>query len=386
MTRSRTPTEAGPRGLVNLPAVLFVLAAVAVAAAPARGQVPCEIHRLDPPEQGFYSKRAAVRGLPILAHADVSDAAIEEAARRIDRLIGRSEGIADNIRRLGVRMCVIGKDQQTSDLPMYRHMKGKLVDGKQTFDQRGRGYGGLYASCAEENLLLLPSDRFRDHRDICSHEFAHTILAYGLCREVRDKVEQQWKKSIAAGKWKTMYAAGNAHEFFAELTMWYLGSRGDYGKAEPPPSIGAGWLRSYDPDAYELLDSIYSGRLAPGRIDVTDLPALPAEREGQVRSQDNQPSTEVFFHNQTDQPVHLWWLDQQGKRRDYGEVAPGDVKSQSTFATHAWLLVRQDGTVLGIYVADRTIGRIVIRTGGPAGTAPTSGPASASRPAAQPAC
>jgi alpha-glucosidase len=252
---------------------LAALMAAAIWSLPAGGQVVAPVEKLSPPEEGFYSKRMVIHGVPILAHADVSDAALEEAARRIDRQIGRSRGIADNLRRLGARMYVIGKDQQTSDLPMYRHMKGKPFDGKATIDERGRGYGGLYASCSEENLLLLPSDRFREHRDICVHEFAHTILSFGASREVYRKVEQQWKKSLAAGKWKTMYAAKNPQEFFAELTMWYFGSRGDYGKCQPAPTKGALWLRSYDAEAYELIDSIYSGRLGRGQGPLQGRPA-----------------------------------------------------------------------------------------------------------------
>lgn len=50
----------------------------------------------------------------------------------------------------------------------------------QALDDRGRGYGGFHASCGEENLLRLPCDRYRDHRDILTHEFAHTCLSWGL--------------------------------------------------------------------------------------------------------------------------------------------------------------------------------------------------------------
>lgn len=50
----------------------------------------------------------------------------------------------------------------------------------QALDDRGRGYGGFNASCGEENLLRLPCDRYRDHRDILTHEFAHTCLSWGL--------------------------------------------------------------------------------------------------------------------------------------------------------------------------------------------------------------
>ena len=323
-------------------------------------QVMGEIERLDPPEQGFFGKRLIIQGIPILAHETVSDAALEEAARRIDRQLGRAPEIAANLARLGTQMHLIGKDQQTSDLPEYRHMKDKPFEGSATIDERGRGYGGLYASCAEENLLLFPSDRFTDHRDICSHEFAHTIMEFGLSADIRDRIQAQYKASTEAGKWKTMYAATNPGEFLAELTMWYLGTRGDYGKLDPPPEPGAHWLRSYDPDAYALLDDVYSGRLKPAPVEVIDLKRLPPEAEGTLRSQADQPATTVIFINRTDQPLERFWLDFDGKRKSYGIIPPGGIASQSTFVTHAWLLTDPDGRVLGIWAPEKAVGRVTI--------------------------
>jgi hypothetical protein len=340
-------------------AVLLAVAATAEGADP----LP-PIERIDPPLRGFFAKRLVVRGIPILSHEVVSDAALDEAGRRLERLLGRAPAIVANLNALGAELHVAGKDQAITDLPQYRHMKGKPFDGKQTMDERGRGYGGIHCSCCEENLLLLPSDRWKDHRDICSHEFAHGIFGYGLDRAVRQKWEARWKASTAAGKWKGTYAAGNPHEFFAELTMWYIGSRGDYGKLDPPPVPGPRWLRGYDPEAYDLLDDIYSGRLAPGKVEVEDLKPLPAAAEGAVRSQGGQPATEIVFVNRGDTPVELFWLDFEGKRQGRGPLPPGGVESESTYAGHAWLVQKADGTVLGRYVCGRAVGRVVAGEGG----------------------
>ncbi len=343
----------------GLSAVTLLLLSVATVRS-SHAQVTGDIEPIDPPGQGFYSKQLLARGIPIMAHADVSDAALNEAARRIDRQLARAPAIAANLRRLGAQMHIIGKDQQTSDLPEYRHLRGQPFEGDQTIDERGRGYGGLFASCSEENLLLFPSDRFREHRDICTHEFAHTIFEFGVSRDIRDQVEAQRQQSLAAGKWSGAFAAGNAGEFFAELSMWYFGSRGDYGSIRPPPSPGPHWLRAYDRDAYALLDAIYSGRLKPAKARVRDLTPLPPEAEGRVRSKSDQPDTDVIFINKRAEPVRLYWLDFEGKRRSYGVVPPGGARSQSTFATHAWLLEGEDGQVLGIYVPDGTLGRVTV--------------------------
>jgi alpha-glucosidase len=336
------------------------LVLVALMSAAGVSQVPGEIERVDPPRQGFYGKRIVAEGIPVLAHESVSDAALEEAARRINGQLGRAPEIAANLARLGAELHLIGKDQQTTDLPEYRDMKGKPFEGDATMDERGRGYGGLHASCAEENLLMYPSDRFTDHRDICRHEFAHTIMGYGLSPDLRERIEAQYAASLAAGRWKDTYAATNADEFFAELTMWYFGTRGDYGKLDPAPEPGALWLLRYDPDAYALLDDLYSGRLKPAPVEVVDLPRLPPEAEATTRSQPDQPATTVIFLNLTDQPIERFWLDFEGQRKSYGVIPPGGLASQNTFATHAWLLTGAEGQVLGIWVPEKTVGRIVV--------------------------
>jgi hypothetical protein len=267
---------------------------------------------------------------------------------------------------MGAELHIIGEKQEVSDLPEYRHMKGKPFEGTQTVDARARGLGGLTSSCCDENLLMLPSDRWTDHRDICVHEFAHGILEFGVTRDIRDKVEAQRKASLAAGRWTTMYAGTNDQEFFAELTMWYFGTRGDYGKLQPPPSPGPRWFRSYDPEAYNLLDAIYSGRLKPGKIEVKELAPLGPEAEAKTRSGDSRRPTTIIFVNKTDKPVEKFWLDFGGKRKSYGTLRPGGMDSISTFATHAWLIEGQNKAVLGIFVAEEGIGRAVIR--GPEGT------------------
>jgi len=318
------------------------------------------IQKVVPPVAGFYSKRLTVRGIVVLAHADVSDAAIREAARRLDRQLAGAPAIQGNLARLGVQVHIIGKDQACSDLPEYRHLRGKPVDGTKTIDERGRGYGGLFASCAEENLLRLPSDRWKDHRDICMHEFAHTIFAFALDGALRGKIEAQHRNSLAAGRWKTTYAATNADEFFAELTMWYFGTRGDYGKLEPPPAEGADWLRAYDTEAYDLLDAVYRGRFRPPQLEVAELTPLPPDSEGKVRSKASEQPTQLMVFNPTAQPAKLFWLDWEGRRKDFGQVPPGSAESRRTFVGHPWLVELQDGRVVGIFVPNERIGRVTV--------------------------
>ena len=166
--------------------------------------------------------------------------------------------------KAGAELHIIGRDQVTTDLPEWRHDKGKPLAEYHglTRDQRTRGMGGLMTSCGEENLLLLEKDRYRG-RDICVHEFAHNILGHGASREFRQKLREQHRRSLDRGLWVGSYAGSNLDEFFAELTMWYFGTHGDLTMKGPKPANGREGLKGYDPEACSLLDDFYSGRMEP---------------------------------------------------------------------------------------------------------------------------
>ncbi len=251
--------------------LLFALCSACIVLAsssPFAQDKPAEkIVRLDPPELGFFSKALIYNGLPIKAHAVVADEALFKARDWMERELQHLPDAAYNMQMAGVEFHIIGKDQQTSDLPEHRALKGKPFDGKRTVDERTRGLGGLFASCGEENLLKLAVDRYHD-RDICPHEFAHTLMNYGLTEKIRARIRQQREHSLAAGKWVKAYAGSNADEYFAELTMWYFGGHGDMGMTGEKPAPGPESLKKYDPDAYVLLDDLYSGRIKVERVPV----------------------------------------------------------------------------------------------------------------------
>jgi alpha-glucosidase len=226
------------------------------------------LQSLDPPEQNFFSKKLDFHGIPIKAHKVVADEALYAAFDRLAMMLKYQPMIVSNLVTAGCELHIIGREQVTTDLPEWRQDKGKPLEEYHglTRDQRTRGMGGLLTSCGEENLLKLEKDRYRG-RDICMHEFAHSVRNFGIPREVRARFDEQFKRSLEQGLWRKSYAGSNPDEFFAELTMWYFGTHGDLSMIGPKPKDGAEGLKEYDPGAFGLLDDFYHGRFKVGGVD-----------------------------------------------------------------------------------------------------------------------
>jgi len=111
----------------------------------------------------------------------------------------------------------------------------------------------------------LPNDRYRG-RDILTHEFTHTIHRYGLSPNIQRMISETYKKAREKKLWETPagrleYGGTNEDEYLAEMAMWYVGGRGDWPRGMPPMKPGPEFLKSYDPDGYQLVDDLFQGRL-----------------------------------------------------------------------------------------------------------------------------
>jgi hypothetical protein len=248
---------------------------------------------LDPPEQGFFAKELIFHGIPVKAPEVVADAAVYAAYDRLSmmfaHLLTKQPMLISNLVAAGVELHIIGRDQVTTDLPEWRHDKGKPLAEYNglTRDQRTRGMGGLLTSCGEENLLKLEKDHYNG-RDVCVHEFSHSIRNYGIPRDVRARFDEQYRNSLAKGLWEKSYAGSNPDEFFAELTMWYFGTHGDLHMTGPKPENGSEGLKKYDPEAYALMDEFYSGRIKIPKVEPRR--RFNREENGTTRPATNAPS------------------------------------------------------------------------------------------------
>src|SRR5262245_60301323 len=167
----------------------------------------------------FYKKHVDVKGMPVVASAEVADEALQRTHYLVTRMLAGRPDILQALVKHGTRLIIIGKDQVYTDMPEYRNHWNPTYQ-----NERVRGTGGLdVTSFGEENLLNLPLDRY-DDESIAVHEFCHTIDA------ALRRVDPTWRKRLAQayqsarnkGLWKDAYAASNPAEYWAEICQSYF--------------------------------------------------------------------------------------------------------------------------------------------------------------------
>ena len=88
------------------------------------------------------------------------------------------------------------------------------------------------------------------------------------------------------------------------------------------------------------------------------------------RTQRTGEATTVSFANQTDGPVGLFWIDQQGERKSYGRIADGETREMNTYAGHVWLVADAKGETLAVVAArDEALELVIDGKGQPAAPA-----------------
>ncbi len=175
----------------------------------------------------FYQKYIDVGGLPIVGSANVSDAALAEAAWIVQQMLGQRSDILRAMADNRTRLAVMAWNEYTSDVPEHQHLEPRVY-----WDRRARGLGATpqapAVSCAEENLLGHPNDPYSTE-NICIHEFAHAIHQMGMVDvdpSFDSRLERAYEQAIAQGLWQGTYAAVDRMEYWAEgVQSWFDDNR-----------------------------------------------------------------------------------------------------------------------------------------------------------------
>ena len=201
----------------------------------------------------FYKKYLEIKGVPVLASADVADEALQRTHEIVAHLLAGRPDILEVLAKHGTRLIIIGKDQVYTDMPEYRDSPNPEYQ-----NERVRGTGGLrVTSFGEENLLNLAGDRY-DDESIGVHEFCHTIdAALGRIDPTwRDRLGTTYRNAVAAGLWKNAYAGSNPGEYWAEICQSYF----DCNRINNWNHNAVGTreqLKQYDPEGYDLVRTTF---------------------------------------------------------------------------------------------------------------------------------
>jgi hypothetical protein len=71
--------------------------------------------------------------------------------------------------------------------------------------------------------------------------------------------------------------------------------------------------------------------------------------ERAIKSADSNKSTKVQFKNESKSRVRVFWLNYEGKREHYSDIAPGRSYSQDTFMTHPWVVTDPNGQCILLF-------------------------------------
>jgi len=203
--------------------------------------------------RAFYKKYIDVKGMPVVAAAEVADRALQRTYEIVTHMLaGRSDVLAAMVSNR-MYLIIIGKDQVYTDMPEYRNHPNPAYQ-----NERVRGTGGKPTSFGEENLLSLPIDRY-DDESIGVHEFCHTID--GTLRSIdptwRERKDAVFKSVRSKELYKNTYAGSNAGEYWAEVCQAYFDcnrinnwNHGPIGTREE--------FKPYDPEGYELVRTVFN--------------------------------------------------------------------------------------------------------------------------------
>lgn len=210
---------------------------------------------------GFYTKCAYFRGIPIIGSHNVDDKAFHVLILTFNKMLAKvPESTTDELIKAGSHYCIIAAVEGQTDLPEYQDLKN---DKKTDWNKRARGLGGRITSGGEENILELPSDRYKGEC-IYIHEFAHTLANYAFVRtdpNFRADLKDAYSKAIAEGLWDKTYSKTNRDEYWAEGVQMYF----DCARSASPPNgvhneiCNREQLKAYDPRLYALVDREFGG-------------------------------------------------------------------------------------------------------------------------------
>ena len=214
----------------------------------------------------FYKKYVDTDGLYVVSSEKVSDEALKQACDIMGYMLMKRPDIKKHMVDRGAHVMIIGANEETCEIPEFKHICTDNPDSIAFWNWRARGFGGapedpLSSSCGEENILALPSDKYVGE-NILIHEFSHLIHQLGI-----EETDPTFDARLCAlleeakknGLWDNTYALSDKYEYFAEATQSFFNCNR---YADPANGVHnnvsrRSRLKDYDPKMYDLLKEYF---------------------------------------------------------------------------------------------------------------------------------
>lgn len=108
------------------------------------------------------------------------------------------------------------------------------------------------------------------------------------------------------------------------------------------------------------LDGKTSKAKDPASLGLPPMGAVLKPQSQRRSSSNGGDPARILFENKLDQAIRLKWVDDSGKRKDYGELLPGKSRDMGTYVGHVWVAETESGHPVGIFIAEPGEGKAVV--------------------------
>ncbi|MDF2987562.1 MAG: hypothetical protein K0R50_3072 [Eubacterium sp.] len=230
---------------------------------PAHGDTPVVT---TPPSwcSSFYTKCVMVQDIPIVSSNNVADSSLIKAFNIINPMLTKimtdKPAVYQKLLDNSVKITVEGLNEYNMTLPEWTWQAS--CDFNATF--RGSN-GGREALILEDDIIA--STSWLKSYCVLAHEFAHTILSFGIGDleypgadpGITNQILSAYNAAIAANKYtESSYDRSNIHEYFAgNVGRWFNSNPINLNVPNASSKTPRQQLQEYDPAIYSVLSALF---------------------------------------------------------------------------------------------------------------------------------
>ncbi len=217
----------------------------------------------------FYKKCVMINGIPICTTSAVPDQALLKAHDVLDAQLKKIKtdkpAVLQQMLDHHVYVIIIGLNETNNMHPSWSDYNDPSWPR--------RGGGGNPTTILEEDCIVPSNDTWRQNFCGLVHEFAHTILTYGIGdaslagadTATYNAIVTAYNHAIAANKYtESDYDRSNYHEYFTgQSCRWFNANPTDLNVPNASGKTDREQLREYDPEIYNILSTLYGDYKLP---------------------------------------------------------------------------------------------------------------------------